>query len=67
MNTLQLRMRRKFALRGEVLLADMEEVQPQHGYTLEKVFELLYVDFIDKFRKGDNASAIKNILALLED
>jgi hypothetical protein len=67
MKTLQLRMRRKFALRGEVLLADMEEVQPQHGYTLERVFELLYVDFIDKFRKGDNAAAIKNILSLLDD
>lgn len=67
MKTLQLRMRRKFALRGEVLLADMEEVQPEHGYTLERVFELLYIDFIDKFRKGDNAAAIKNILALLED
>ncbi|MEH7375680.1 hypothetical protein [Neobacillus drentensis] len=67
MKTMQLRMRRKFALRGEVLLADMEEVQPKHGYTLERVFELLYIDFIDKFRKGDNAAAIKNILALLED
>ena len=60
-------MRRKFALRGEVLLADMEEVQPGHGYTLERVFELLYIDFIDKFRKGDNLPLIKNILALLED
>lgn len=64
---LQLRMRRKVALRGEVLLADMEEVQPEHGYTLEKVIELLYIDFIDKFRKGDNESVIKNILALIED
>ena len=67
MKILQLRMRRKFALRGEVLLADMEEFQPGHGYTLERVFELLYIDFIDKFRKGDNSAAIKNILALLED
>jgi len=67
MKILQLRMRRKFALRGEVLLADMEEFQPGHGYTLERVFELLYIDFIDKFRKGDNSAAIKIILALLED
>lgn len=65
--TLQLRMRRKFALRGEVLLSDLEEVQPNHGYTLERIFELFYIDFIDKFRKGDNAAAIQNILALLED
>jgi hypothetical protein len=31
--TIQLRMRRKVALRGEVILADMEEVQLNHGYT----------------------------------
>lgn len=62
---LNLRLRRKYALRGEVLLADMDEVQPQHGYTLERVFELIYIDFIDKFRKGNNNDSIKNILALL--
>ncbi|MGE1102245.1 hypothetical protein [Peribacillus simplex] len=67
MKTLNLRMRRKFALRGEVLLADMEEVQPEHGYTLEKVFELLYIDFIDKFRKDNHAGAVENILRLLDD
>ncbi|MDM5215143.1 hypothetical protein QUF94_27935 [Peribacillus sp. NJ4] len=67
MKTLNLRMRRKFALRGEVLLADMDEVQPEHGYTLEKVFELLYIDFIDKFRKGNHAGAVENILRLLDD
>ena len=64
---LQLRMRRKFALRGEILLADMEEVQPGHGYTLERVFELLYTDFIEKFRKGDNAAALNQIIALLDE
>lgn len=67
MQELHIRMRRKAALRGEVLLADMEEVYPNHGYTLEKVFELLYRDFIDKFRKGDNTEAVKAILSLLSD
>lgn len=67
MRTLNLRMRRKFALRGEVMLADMEEVEPNHGYTLEKVFELLYIDFIEKFRKGSHTDAIENILRLLDD
>jgi hypothetical protein len=50
-----------------VILADMEEVQPNHGFTLERIFELLYIDFIDKFRKGNSEDAINNILALLED
>lgn len=67
MKILNLRMRRKLALRGEVMLADMEEVEPEHGYTLEKVFELLYIDFIEKFRKGNNKSAIENIIRLLDD
>jgi len=67
MQKLQIKMKRKLALRGEVLLADIEEVQPEHGYTLERVLELLYIDFIDKFRKGDNETAINNILSLLSD
>lgn len=67
-HTVNIRMRRNYALRGEVILADMEEVQPGHGYTLERVLELLYMDFIDKFRKGHNsADIINSILKLLEE
>ncbi|MFJ7747466.1 hypothetical protein [Peribacillus sp. NPDC097295] len=66
MQPLHLRMRRKSALRGEILLADMEEVQQHHGYTLERVFELLYIDFIDKFRKGNNVEAMNTILRILD-
>lgn len=66
MQPLHLRMRRKAALRGEILLADMEEVQQHHGYTLERVFELLYIDFIDKFRKGNNVEAMNTILRILD-
>jgi hypothetical protein len=65
MQELQIRMKRKEALRGEILLADMNEVYPNHGYTLERVFEILYCDFIDKFRKGNNSEAINNILKAL--
>ena len=64
---MKIQLKRKIALRGEVLLADMEEVQPQHGYTLEKIFELLYVDFIDTFRKGDSTETLNKLLKLLED
>lgn len=67
-HTVNISMRRAFALRGEVLLADMEEVQPGHGYTLERVLELLYIDFIDKFRKGHNSeNAVNGILNLLNE
>lgn len=66
LETLDLRMRRKYALRGEVLLADLEEHHPNHGYTIERVIELLYMDFIDTFRKGNNAEAVQKIIKLLD-
>lgn len=63
---LQVRTPRKVALRGEILLADMDEVQPGHGYTLERVLELVYIDFIDAIRKGSSADAVNKILSLLD-
>lgn len=66
LETLDIRMRRKYALRGEVLLADLEEDHPNHGYTIERVIELLYMDFIDKLRKGDNTEAMNTILRILD-
>lgn len=67
MQTVRLTCKRKLALRGEVLLADMEEVFPNHGFTLEDVLEYLYCDFINKFRTGDNSEAVKTILRMLDD
>ncbi|WP_260288493.1 hypothetical protein [Peribacillus aracenensis] len=67
MKILDCSMRRKSALRGEVILADMEDVQEAHGYTLERVFELLYIDFIEKFKRGGTKDTIENILYLIDD
>lgn len=67
MKFLNCSMRRKFVLRGEVMLADMEEVQEGHGFTLERVLELLYMDFIEKFKRGGTKDTIENILYLIED
>lgn len=64
---LHIRMRRKYALRGEIILADMEETHPNHGFTIERVLELLYMDFIDAFRKGDNTEAIRKIIKLVDN
>jgi hypothetical protein len=63
MKTIQIRFRRKLALRGEVLLADLEEAQPEHGYTLEALLSLLYCDFVDKLRKGNNPEVINTIVS----
>jgi hypothetical protein len=67
MYELHVRMRRKSALRGEILLADMDVVHPDHGYTLERVMELLYIDFIEKFRKGNGTDALNKIINLLDE
>ncbi|MFE3977170.1 hypothetical protein ACFX4L_24920, partial [Peribacillus sp. YIM B13482] len=66
LKALPISMRRKYALRGEIILADMEESYPNHGYTIERVLELLYMDFIDAFRKGDTTEAIQKIIKLLD-
>ena len=67
MKILEFKFRRKHVLRGEILLADLEEVQPKHGFTLEKVLSLLYCDFVDKFRKGNNSEVINTIVSSLTD
>lgn len=64
---LPFKVKRKHALRGEILLADLEEIYPDHNYSIELLLKLLYCDFIDKFRKGHNKDAVKNILASLQD
>ncbi|MFD4819627.1 hypothetical protein [Peribacillus butanolivorans] len=66
LKSLDVRMRRKYALRGEIILADMEDAHPNHGYTIERVLELLYMDFIDAFRKGNNTEVIQKIIKLLD-
>lgn len=66
LQNLHVRMRRKYALRGEIILADLEEEHPNHGYTIERVIELLNMDFIDKLREGDNTEAINIIFRILD-
>ena len=67
MYELTVEFKRRLGLRGEVLLADMEEEFPDHGFTVEAVLEHLYCDFINKFRKGDNQEAIQTILSMLDE
>ncbi|MDM5291712.1 hypothetical protein QUF81_00140 [Peribacillus simplex] len=49
------------------MLADMEgSYLNDDGFTIKRVLELLYMDFIDAFRKGDNTEAIQKIINLLD-
>ena len=65
--TMVFQMKRKQALRGEVLLADLAEVYPDHHFTLEMVLEMLYIDFVEKLKRGENPQALNNIVKMLTD
>lgn len=54
---------RKKALRGEVMLQDIASLYPNHPFTLERVLEILLIDFIIKYRKG---KAAKLVMAKLQ-
>lgn len=44
-----IKMDRKLVLRGEVFLDDMKNLFPKHEYTVEKVLELLLVDYMNDY------------------
>ncbi|WNF36382.1 hypothetical protein RJD24_18465 [Bacillaceae bacterium IKA-2] len=64
-NVIHYRMNRKQALRGEVMLADMAEVKPRHELTLEKVLEIIYCDFIEKYKQGESEQVVEQIIAII--
>jgi hypothetical protein len=57
------RMKRKEALRGEVMLSDIAQVFPNHHFTLERVLEILLIDFIVKYSKGEAKEMLSNFLS----
>ncbi|MFC0273623.1 hypothetical protein ACFFIX_19715 [Metabacillus herbersteinensis] len=66
--TLKIRLKRKGALRGEMVLCDLAEIFPAHEYTLESVLRLIMVDFLQDYkdRNGERNRIKKNILGRLE-
>jgi hypothetical protein len=42
----------KEALRGEFVLRDMLDLYKDHSFTLENVLEIIFMDFIDDYRRG---------------
>jgi hypothetical protein len=57
---------RKSALRGEIVLADMDEQFPDHPFTLEKILEMLLFDFIEEYRQGNHKEVLKKVVKNLE-
>ncbi|MCT8138669.1 hypothetical protein H1D32_13495 [Anaerobacillus sp. CMMVII] len=64
--TFQYRMNRKQALRGEVMLADIAEIHPDHHFTLERVLEIIYCDFIEKYKQGESEKVVEQIVESIE-
>jgi hypothetical protein len=60
--TVYCRMKRKDALRGEVMLSDIAQIFPQHPFTLERVLEILLIDFIVKYSKGESQEIVYKLL-----
>ncbi|WP_273848306.1 hypothetical protein [Halalkalibacter alkalisediminis] len=56
------KMKRKDALRGEVMLSDIAQLFPNHHFTLERVLEILLIDFIVKYSKGEAQKIVKEFL-----
>lgn len=55
------------SLQGEFILRDMIEIYKDHNYTLENILEIIFVDFIDDFRKGLIKNPMDKIINLLEN
>lgn len=62
---MQYRMNRKQALRGEIMLADIAEIKPDHQLTLERVLEIIFCDFIEKYKQGESEQAVKQIIDII--
>lgn len=53
-------------LRAEVLLQDLSFFAPSHGITVEKLIEIVYLDFLLEYTKGRRTNVMKEILEYLE-
>lgn len=63
---LSIRIKRKEALRGEVLLSDLSGFYPDHPFTLEMALETIYIDFLEDIKKDGSHKAVKELLKRME-
>lgn len=54
----RVRIDRKDVLRLEVLLADMSKIYQYHHFTVERVLEILLIDFVSKYEVGEAKAII---------
>lgn len=60
-------LKKKFVMRGEVLLRDLENMVPGHPLTVEIILETLLIDFIMEYQKGNSRNIIAELITKLEE
>lgn len=58
----KVRVERRDALRGEVVLSDLANLYPSHTFQLESLLELILIDFLIEYQRGTTRNVVKNIL-----
>jgi hypothetical protein len=64
---LKLELTRKAALRGEVFLMDLSQIDPRFQLTLEELIPILIMDFVVQLKAGNDGNLIQGIIANLRD
>jgi hypothetical protein len=63
---IETRIDHKEALKGEFLLRDMVEIYTDHTFTLENIFEIVFCDYINDYRRGLIKNPLPKILHYLD-
>ena len=61
---LNISLKKKYVMRGEVLLRDLELIIPDHGLTVELILETLFIDFMKEYQKGNTRKTIANLIEI---
>jgi hypothetical protein len=64
---LTIRIKNQEVYRGEVLIYDLQQINPELSLNVEELIQILYMDFITKIKKdGNSDSVMKSIVAAYE-
>lgn len=60
-------LKKKYVLRGEVLLRDLENIVPGHSLTVETILETIFLDFIKEYQSGNSRNIINELINKLDE
>ncbi|MCQ6268615.1 hypothetical protein M1K46_23855 [Fictibacillus sp. WQ 8-8] len=59
---IECKIKRKQALRLEVMLSDIEELEPARIFQVEDVLQIIYCDFIYRYKNGSLKNVLESIM-----